>query len=467
VSSELSEAGPAAGVQGPVFVLCAARSGSTLLRFVLDAHPELACPPETKLPAMCAQLAGVWSLLEGSHVPGDASDPDAIPEPAVAGMRRALDDMIGGYLRRTGKRRFCDKSLGAAPQAALLLRLFPDARFICLYRHPMDVIASGIEACPWGLNGFGFDAYAAMSPGNSVQALAQFWADNMSAILGVEERFGERCHRVRYEDLVTDPETVADGIFRFLGVAPAPGISRRCFGPEREAAGPADYKIWQTSEITADSVGRGWTIPATPIRPGLREAINVLLTKLGYIQVSEQWGAAASAPDMRVPGSGPLAAAPAPRGEGMLVPLGHRALAARLEAGLAAMSDTFASRWAPYGTETFLVTSTAPTGSGLPVRWRVDLSARTVRVAAGVPAADTAVARWEIVGSSTAWEKVLSRDMNLSVAIRRRDMRYADTGDGGPAGPRIRMSMLAELLGVTVWQTADDSASPTVSQLTA
>jgi hypothetical protein len=34
----------------PVFVLCNGRSGSTLLRFLLDAHPDLACPPETNLP---------------------------------------------------------------------------------------------------------------------------------------------------------------------------------------------------------------------------------------------------------------------------------------------------------------------------------------------------------------------------------------------------------------------------------
>jgi hypothetical protein len=37
----------------------------------------------------------------------------------------------------------------------LLVRIYPEARFLCLYRHPMDVIASGIEACPWGLNGYG------------------------------------------------------------------------------------------------------------------------------------------------------------------------------------------------------------------------------------------------------------------------------------------------------------------------
>lgn len=46
-----------------VFVPCMGRSGSTLLRFVLDSHPELACPPETSLPALCSQLpAACWRL---------------------------------------------------------------------------------------------------------------------------------------------------------------------------------------------------------------------------------------------------------------------------------------------------------------------------------------------------------------------------------------------------------------------
>ena len=52
----------------PVFVLCAARSGSTLLRFVLDAHPDLACPPETNVPALCGQLAGHYrAVLEAAQ----------------------------------------------------------------------------------------------------------------------------------------------------------------------------------------------------------------------------------------------------------------------------------------------------------------------------------------------------------------------------------------------------------------
>jgi hypothetical protein len=90
-----------------------------------------------------------------------------------------------------------------------------------------------------------FEPYVASTPGNMVWALARFWVDAAAATLAAEEQFAGSCHRVRYEDLVADPEEVAARIFRFLGVPPEPGISARCFSAERERFGPADYKIWQ------------------------------------------------------------------------------------------------------------------------------------------------------------------------------------------------------------------------------
>src|SRR5215470_6456055 len=232
-------------VRDPVFVICHGRSGSTLLRFLLDAHPEIACPPETNVPALCAQLATVWSLIEGAPLSANRGDePPVVPDAAIAGIRATMNMMVGSYLERRGKTPYCDKSLGTARFADLLDRVYPDARFLCLYRHPMDVIASGVEACPWGLNGYGFDPYIATTPGNAVLALARFWADSVAVTLAAEEGFADSCLRVRYEDLVTDPEGTAKGIFEFLGAAPAPGISAACFSPERERFGPADYKIW-------------------------------------------------------------------------------------------------------------------------------------------------------------------------------------------------------------------------------
>src|SRR5690242_20273284 len=116
----------------PVFVLCNGRSGSTLLRFLLDAHPELACPPETNVPALCAQLATVWSLIEGAPLSANRGDePPEIPDAAIAGIRETVDRMVGSYLERRGKKRYCDKSLGTARYARLLTRIYPKARFIC------------------------------------------------------------------------------------------------------------------------------------------------------------------------------------------------------------------------------------------------------------------------------------------------------------------------------------------------
>src|SRR5713226_1723784 len=72
----------------PVFVLCCGRSGSTLLRFLLDAHPDLACPPETNLTALCAHLVNVWSLLAGAPIPAEPNGQlPAVPGPAIAGIR--------------------------------------------------------------------------------------------------------------------------------------------------------------------------------------------------------------------------------------------------------------------------------------------------------------------------------------------------------------------------------------------
>jgi hypothetical protein len=87
------------GGNDPVFILCAGRSGSTLVRFLLDAHPDLACPPETKLPWLARQLAAAWAVIEDtppSSVPvlAEGGDDGAVSELVAAGLRRSLDPMI-------------------------------------------------------------------------------------------------------------------------------------------------------------------------------------------------------------------------------------------------------------------------------------------------------------------------------------------------------------------------------------
>jgi hypothetical protein len=281
----------------PVFVLCAGRSGSTLLRFLLDSHPALTCPPETRIPWLCTQLASAWSVIEDA--PADPGGGGEAASAVLAGLRASFEPMISSYLARSGKKRFCDKSLGGAVHSNLLAQMWPGAQFVSLHRHPMDLIGSGIEAAPWGLSGYGFDSYAAASPGNSVVALARYWGDYTSAIVAAEERLGPACIRLRYEDLVADPEQEAKRLFDFLGEEPVPGITETIFSREQQRSGPGDHKIWQTSKIGTDSVGRGWNIPARLLPPPLLAEINALAGRLGYLPVGPDWGTGDRPGDIR------------------------------------------------------------------------------------------------------------------------------------------------------------------------
>jgi hypothetical protein len=455
-----SSPGPAAangdvpGRSDPVFVLCMGRSGSTLLRFLLDAHPDLACPPETSLPAMCGQLAVVWSLIEGAPLSANRGDtPPEVPDAAVAGIRHMVDEMTGSYLARRGKKRFCDKSLGSAQFASLLMRIYPGARFLCLYRHPMDMISSGLDACPWGLNGYGFDAYIGSSPGNAVMALARYWLDNATVIAAVEGQHPDRCHRVRYEDLVTAPDETAQEIFAFLGVRPVPGIADSCFSGEREQFGPGDHKIWATSKVSADSVGRGESIPVGLIPPPVVAGINDLVGKLGYLPLDEEWGTPGMSGDPRAPETIRATVRPPGRPGG---PGGADEAAAalhdRLRDGLARIDERFSSQWGPCRGERFLVVS-RPVAAGAEgeAGWLVDLSDRTI--CRYDPDADGA--EWTIIGSPQAWSAVLAGEVNLHAAVRHCELRYCDPGGDGPFDAQIRIGMLADLLCLSSWPQAD------------
>jgi protein-tyrosine sulfotransferase len=296
--------------QAPVFVLTSSRSGSTLLRFLLDGHPDLACPPETSIASACAALAHSWDVVEHSSS-GERrriSDPITLSPHAAAAIRAAIDRLRDHYLSRHGKRRWCDKSLDSYQFADIVAQVYPDARFICLFRHCMDVVASGVESCPWGVSRYGFDPFAAQYPGNSVAAIGSYWLTYAAATLAFKERNAERCHVVRYEDLVTAPEEEAEGIFSFLGVAQVPGIAQTCFRTPHEGDGPGDEKIWFTNEITSGSMGRGVAVPAAALPPPLREAINETLAKLGYRQIDDDWNKALGPADPRVrPGAPPKA----------------------------------------------------------------------------------------------------------------------------------------------------------------
>jgi hypothetical protein len=361
-----------------------------------------------------------------------------------------MDRMVGSYLARRGKKRYCDKSLGTARYAPLLQRVYPESRFICVYRHPMDVIASGAEACPWGLNGYGFEPYIAATPGNVVMALASFWTDNVQATLAAEDRFEGKCFRLRYEDLVADPEGTAAALFEFLEMPPAPGITQRCFSAERERFGPADHKIWYTSQISSESVGHGWSVPTGMIAPQLLDVMNELAGRLGYLAVDGSWGTTEPPGDLRVPAvtrpADPDAASvAAPDGR-----LRSRHLGAALRAGLVAAAGRDGARdLGPHRGEKFVAVAITKGADHPAEYWLIDLGAATVTPTGKEAQEDS---DWDMIGTVDIWNEVIDRRVNLSVALRSCGLRYCDNGDASPLAAVARLGILGQLLGLASWQ---------------
>lgn len=117
-----------------------------------------------------------------------------------------------------------------------------------------------------------------------------------------------------------------------------------------------------------------------------------------------------------------------------------------LRAALARADNAFLRRWPTCAEESFLIVTRPPHAAGEEdeTRWLADLGTRTVRLASAEDEAD-----WSIVGPVDAWLEVTTGQANLSAAIRNWLLRYCDANDSGQFTAQVRISMFAELLGLT------------------
>lgn len=258
----------------PIFVLCAARSGSTLLRYLLDAHPAIAAPPETNLSVAAESMAFTTFAL--------AESVDDARREATARCREFVTSALDRYMRDRGKVRWCDKSLPSILHTKLLEELFPDAQYIALHRDCRDFIISAVEANPWGFNGYGFDPYMRGSADNFVRGLAIYWIDRTEAALRFEEQNPTRVFRMRYEDLTRTPVLTLAKLAKFLDVDPQPFGDANVAFQLQHTDGAGDHKIRHTREVSSRSIGRGWRVPVELFPPPVLDQVNALSKELDY-----------------------------------------------------------------------------------------------------------------------------------------------------------------------------------------
>ena len=211
----------------PLFVLGVRRSGTTLLRVMLDRHSELAIPDESYfIPQLADRHRGPVDrqafLDDLRRIPTlrewDVDIADMAPRlrPGMA-LGEAIAAVYEAYAAAHGKRRWGDKTPMYMQHLSTLERLFPDALYVHLIRDGRDAAVSflqmpeGVVTRTWA------------HPGD-VAGFACQWRQEVAAARALGDRVGSRYLEVRYEHLVADPERALGHICAHAGLSFEPAM---------------------------------------------------------------------------------------------------------------------------------------------------------------------------------------------------------------------------------------------------
>lgn len=187
----------------PVFVVGSLRSGTTLLRLLLDHHPEINIFGEFE--AAVSQVKGPgWPNLDEYYEFLEV-DRQTLAYNLKIPDSSSYVDLVTSLFNQIAKRSK-KKIVGASIHSNIdrIPGIWPDAKFIHLLRDPRDVAKSCI-----GMGWVG-----------NVYDGASYWLDAESNVAKLRNKIkNENIITVTYEDLITNPVQVLTSICNFLSIS--------------------------------------------------------------------------------------------------------------------------------------------------------------------------------------------------------------------------------------------------------
>ncbi len=201
----------------PVFIVGVPRSGTTLLRVVLDSHPNLAVGPECPwISGNYGQVVSFRHLYESliSHKSGPIQNFNYIDEKVVAAsLGKAIGDILQVYAESNGKQRWIEKTPDNIAFIPFLKTVFPKAKYIHIIRDGRDVAVSSYQARhQWGThincNGKRLE--------NTIINCLKRWNLWLSQFQQWIVEFDLDVHALKYEDFIANPRKTVEGVLSFI-----------------------------------------------------------------------------------------------------------------------------------------------------------------------------------------------------------------------------------------------------------
>jgi hypothetical protein len=231
----------------PIVVGGCYRSGTSLVRRLLNAHPRIHCGPEV---TFFRDFFGAYLNDPIHHARFTTTARSILPEAELLTiLGRAFVALHERAAALAEKPRWADKT----PDNILFLNewhklLGERWLFVHVVRNPLDVLASIKEAVfPWTIP-------------PQLEARIELYCRCLSAGIDFGALYPDRCYRVFYEKIVQSPESTLSDLMAWLGEEPEPG--QLLFNDRPQQAGLEDPKIAGTTGIHRASFHRWHTILA-------------------------------------------------------------------------------------------------------------------------------------------------------------------------------------------------------------
>ena len=258
----------------PIFIGGAGRSGTTLLRVILDSHPAIACGPELKV---LPELGQLWHTFQSDYRAPLARY--GLDSALIDGLfREMILGLLEGHRRGRGKARIAEKSPNNVFVFAHLHQMFPESPLVHVIRDGRDVVASLLRM-EWTAS----DGEPLAYTQDAGQA-ARYWCNAVNAGRMVRESrsMARRYCEVRYEELVTAPTVALTRLFAQIGEPWDPTVL--AFHKEKRELAGESSAAQVARPLYQSSIGR-WRQALTPAQCAtVKETAGELLIELGYAE---------------------------------------------------------------------------------------------------------------------------------------------------------------------------------------
>jgi protein-tyrosine sulfotransferase len=268
-------------MEQPIFIGGAGRSGTTLMRVMLNAHPALCSGPEFK---MLNQITALYNTMINPGYLEIASAYEWKKEDMTDHYRKFILGFFEKFKASSGAHRLVEKT----PHNVLIMKelgeIFPKAKFIHVIRDGRDVCSSLIK-----MNWIGGDGKKLWYT-NDIKGASMYWTKVVSAGLAIGQHplVKNRVKIIRYEDLIENTESVLKDLFVFLEEPWHESVLR--YHEVKRRNEPLESSTSQVEKAVYKDSKRNWLSVFTEqdATDFLASGAGKLLMQLGY-EKDENW----------------------------------------------------------------------------------------------------------------------------------------------------------------------------------